>query len=110
MRHAEDELIHGRSEVHVIQVIWKNIAIEIHINLQLTCPFVAALFLRLRCEEYAVKDRTHGEHTTHDGTCCVRTSERSELRGKKIRTYKVKKSQTSGAFCDGQQGYERFCN
>ena len=104
MRHAEDEPIHGILEVHVIQVIWKNVAIEIHISLQLTCPFVAALFLRLRCEEHAVKDRTHGEHTTHDGTCCVRTSERSESIGKKIRTYEVKKSQTSGAFCDVQRG------
>jgi hypothetical protein len=47
MRHAEDEPIHGILEVHVIQVIWKNLVI--HISLQLTCPFVAALFLRLRC-------------------------------------------------------------
>jgi hypothetical protein len=81
MRRAEDERIHSTLEVHVIQVIRKNVAIDIHISLRLT---IGAL-------EHAVKDRSHGEHATHDGTCSVRTLEQSKSRGKKIRTYEVKK-------------------
>ena len=62
----------------------------------------ALLEAALRCEERAIKDRSHA---THDGTCPVPPSEPSESRGKKIKTYEVKKSaQTTGVFRDGQQG------
>jgi hypothetical protein len=46
----------------------------------------------LPCEERTIKDRNHGEHAAHDGTCPVRASGRSESRGKKIRSYEATES------------------
>ena len=52
----------------------------------------ALLETTLRCKERAIEDRSHSEHTTHDGTCsrasrqeCLSKNVKEHARGQKVR-------------------------
>ena len=72
------------------------------------CAFLEAA---LRCEERAVQNRSHREHTAHDGTCSSRRLSGASLgEGTDDKRTMSKSAQKIGASHDGQREWARFHN
>src|SRR5229473_632440 len=51
------------------RTITHNTSNSHQLSINMTVHPCALLEVALRCEERAVQNRSHSEHTTHDGTC-----------------------------------------